>query len=1236
MLAFPKRRIRKTWSLAMKLTEIAIEGSTFSGRVQLGPFDRGLNFVYGENGSGKTALSAFLRGMLLPGAKQNFASTGHATCTSKLGSCVLRQTANVSQPVQIESQQNGHAPIGSLAQMTGSITPLVYDTLFNFSLRESTRQRHDIARLLHENFAVAIGPEAADGNTSVDYQPQIRQLQNELTQLLASIETLSQTRARLAGEISFKQTDQNRLFELNQQIDQLTAQLNRLNRTRLQSELVAIDAEIQTLQLSIDRAAATPVAHVPQQPANDGFKHLYQRLDEVDQQIKRWRHVQSDIQNQRVRLKDEMIVWNEMTLESDEHPYHNAREILIGLESRVDQAEQTAARWSGATASQIDVTQMASAVEDICRQMREDLYSLCAELSGQYKHIRQRAAAVELKQLRRCYHEMGENTGRLVQRRQQVIDEIRSVDPAGADAILRSEQAFCQCAAHEGYLAARRRFIGDVQSPAPVVTTVQPNLSAERSRLSQLSIERNEIIASLNRIDIDGAELERQISSLIMQRDSLPASDVGLLESQLRQVEDDLRTLDAKERSVRSQLDELTSLPVTKPSPILVQAGQLLNQMTQGNLTQVFLSHHSGHDNSPLTQFDLQIRDGMGRVHNFTGLDNAGKNHVYLSLAMAMVSNQRSTGTELAMVIDDSFVHIGPDHVTATLNTLDQFCRQNDQQIILLSQHYYLADRLPTMPRFELPPQTVPARGPYETPLRKSPPIRVVEDRPQAVNRSPKIQVPSNRDTQNQNLITNLNRPYPLSKYSANPAAIAQPHDLDTDFRLPWSPLNRDIQSVESRASVRPTSPETFVSFQNHATPVTLDSVSLSSTGLFALPVLGDFHDAGITTVNQLLELDSEQLQRALAGGTMNRHQLENAVAEVLIYWSVPGLSPEEAKLIVAIGITDPETLANFDADRLVARINQFLGSAEGQRFQRSTSNSNGGRTFALGRDRTSEWHRSLASNRSRWSRRPRHSNNSRSRDRVTSNSRDRLNSNRSRAARTNGHVAETYRVSNYTQRSDRTPRPPRQRMDHGNFGRRDTSHQPAALHQPAAPHQPAALRPVPAPVERSSSKPRDTSSSTSSQGARSRNGKPLKFYLNLNDDLEAAPSIGAKTAERFERIGVITVADFLRQTAESMAERLDYKRLSAEVLRTWQHQARMVCRIPNLRGHDAQLLVACDVTEPDDLEGMDPKALFSVIGPFSDTKEGLKIIRSGKKPDLAEVTDWIDWAGHTRSLQAA
>ena len=157
-----------------------------------------------------------------------------------------------------------------------------------------------------------------------------------------------------------------------------------------------------------------------------------------------------------------------------------------------------------------------------------------------------------------------------------------------------------------------------------------------------------------------------------------------------------------------------------------------------------------------------------------------------------------------------------------------------------------------------------------------------------------------------------------------------------------------------------------------------------------------------------------------------------------------------------------------------------------------------------------------------------------------------------------------------------------------------------------------------------------------STKTSASKSVKKLKFYLDLNDHIEAAPSIGPKTAERFEKIGVHTVADFLRQTAESMATKINYKRISADVIRVWQQQARLVCRIPNLRGHDAQLLAACDVTEPEELSTMQPGTLFEIIGPFSETKEGLKIIRNGKKPDLEEITDWISWAQHTRSLQAA
>ena len=156
-------------------------------------------------------------------------------------------------------------------------------------------------------------------------------------------------------------------------------------------------------------------------------------------------------------------------------------------------------------------------------------------------------------------------------------------------------------------------------------------------------------------------------------------------------------------------------------------------------------------------------------------------------------------------------------------------------------------------------------------------------------------------------------------------------------------------------------------------------------------------------------------------------------------------------------------------------------------------------------------------------------------------------------------------------------------------------------------------------------------------KSSKKKSGKlKLKFYLDLNDHIEAAPSIGPKSAERFEKIGIFTVADFLKQTAESISTKLNYKRMTAKVIRDWQHQARLICRIPNLRGHDAQLLVACEFTEPEDISALRPQTLFATIGPFSETKEGLKIIRNGKKPDLEEITDWINWAGHTRSIKAA
>ena len=102
------------------------------------------------------------------------------------------------------------------------------------------------------------------------------------------------------------------------------------------------------------------------------------------------------------------------------------------------------------------------------------------------------------------------------------------------------------------------------------------------------------------------------------------------------------------------------------------------------------------------------------------------------------------------------------------------------------------------------------------------------------------------------------------------------------------------------------------------------------------------------------------------------------------------------------------------------------------------------------------------------------------------------------------------------------------------------------------------------------------------------------------------------------------------------MAAQLENRRMSAKTLTIWQKQSRLMCAVPNLRGHDVQILVACDICEANELANMDPHALLDIVLPFVKTKEGVRILRNGKKPDLEEVTEWIDAANNVRSLKAA
>ena len=117
---------------------------------------------------------------------------------------------------------------------------------------------------------------------------------------------------------------------------------------------------------------------------------------------------------------------------------------------------------------------------------------------------------------------------------------------------------------------------------------------------------------------------------------------------------------------------------------------------------------------------------------------------------------------------------------------------------------------------------------------------------------------------------------------------------------------------------------------------------------------------------------------------------------------------------------------------------------------------------------------------------------------------------------------------------------------------------------------------------------------------------------------------------------GVKSVHDLLQTNSIELATRINDRNFKHEVIEAWQIQARLCCEVPNLRGHDAQILVACGIREAGQLHGLDPRALFTRVDAFCDSPAGERLLRSSKRPDLAEVTFWIEQSQFARSLSAA
>ncbi|TWT48720.1 DUF4332 domain-containing protein [Botrimarina hoheduenensis] len=402
------------------------------------------------------------------------------------------------------------------------------------------------------------------------------------------------------------------------------------------------------------------------------------------------------------------------------------------------------------------------------------------------------------------------------------------------------------------------------------------------------------------------------------------------------------------------------------------------------------------------------------------------------------------------------------------------------------------------------------------------------------------------------------------------------------------APVPKVVTPLAEAPPIRETAQQVVVAKRD-----TLLSVE-DSVERFPVP-LGDrsevFSRSRIRTIGDLMFADPSAVAEEIDRDDVTPELVSLWQAHLSLVCTVPGLSLQDATQLTDAEIYSPEELAEADAEVLRQRL--AVWSNDGSSSERIA----GWIERAL--DRLSGWQaRGYAE---RWAR-----CHTERRERIRENANRRLN--RRRGETGSGSTLRIRREERLVSQqggSERADRIERRR-------RRD---------------------------DRDRSERRSERSSRSSKGrlkAADEKPKGPRFYLELSDEIEKAPSIGPKRAATLTEIGIATVRQLLDADPAQLAEQLDDRRVDATVIVAWQHQASLVCRVPELRGHDAQVLVGSGFTTPEEIATMKPADLFEFVDAFCDTNDGQRALRGSSRPDLEEVGQWIAAARQRRVLGAA
>lgn len=142
--------------------------------------------------------------------------------------------------------------------------------------------------------------------------------------------------------------------------------------------------------------------------------------------------------------------------------------------------------------------------------------------------------------------------------------------------------------------------------------------------------------------------------------------------------------------------------------------------------------------------------------------------------------------------------------------------------------------------------------------------------------------------------------------------------------------------------------------------------------------------------------------------------------------------------------------------------------------------------------------------------------------------------------------------------------------------------------------------------------------------------------WLTADRGLQEVPSIGPQMARRLRGMGVFDVGDLLTLNLADSRFLLSELQLTADQVRLWQAEAELLCRVPDLTGRDAQLLVCCGILTVEELAGHSASDLALRIDRLRGGAATRWLPEVGVWPRRETVLCWIHAARRARHLETA